>query len=99
MPDTPTPTEAMTKRDALLALAERRDALHAEQEAIKHKMLGWHQELLTEAYARKHLHFIRTTDLQRLVDDLLDAAIALEECKMRSDTAALRSLAAMEKEE
>lgn len=42
-------------------------------------LLDWHKILLPKAYARQSFVMLQTGDAQRLVDDLLDAAMALEE--------------------
>lgn len=61
-------------------------------EKSKAALLKWHQKLLPEAYGKdSYFYMLRRGDLQVLCDDLLDAALSLEE-QGRIAEAALASI-------
>lgn len=62
-------------------------------EKSKKALLAWHAKLLPEAYEPRSCVVMLSTDVQRLVDDLLDAAMSIEESSRTAD-AALASIRA-----
>lgn len=57
-------------------------------ERSKKALLEWHQKLLPEAYSKDHYFYLfAVPDLSRLCDDLLDAAMSIEEQGRIADAA------------
>lgn len=80
-------------REDFEAHLRRGEERRAGIEKAKKALLDWHARLLAEAYRPQSFFMLQSWDAQRLVDDLLDAALSIEQ-QCRTADAAITALKA-----